>query len=152
MQTSCLFSASVALPPIAAQSDVANNFSGAWTLSSPTFIRLVNLEPRKFYYEAIEVDISVAGSYSFTGDSMIQMECRLYGDTFDPTEPNRNLIALGAKSYGEEQLRMTATLLTTQRYVLIVMPQAAGTLGSFSLLASGFETVSLRTSRSTSTN
>ena len=151
-KTSCLFPASVALPTIAAQSDVITSFSGAWTLSSPTYTRLVDLEPRKFYYEAINMDISVTGSYSFIGNSMIQMEFRLYDGNFDPTAPNRDLVVVGAKSYGEEPLRMTATLLTAQRYVLIVMAQAAGTLGSFSLVVSGSATVPLRTSRSKSMN
>lgn len=139
----------MALPSITAQSDVKTNFSGAWTLSSPNFIRPIDREPRKFSYEAIEVDISAPGRYSFTGNSMIQMELRLYDGNFDPTDLSLNLISRSASRYDGEQFRITVTLLPNHRYVLIAMAQAARSVGPFFVAISGSATVALQTARST---
>ena len=130
-----------------AQSDVTTTFSGAWDSNSPFFTRPADQRAMKRYYAVIEVNVSVTGSYLFTGTSRIHMAGHLHDGDFDPTDPDRNLISQAAKSDGPEQFRITARLQSDQRYVLVVRPRASETKGTFSIVSSGPAAVSLRTAK-----
>lgn len=122
---------------------MTTTFSGVWNANSLTFTRVVAEKERTFYYEAIGVDISTPGSYSFTGSSMVKVNGDLYRHDFDLVDPNRDLIRPDVKTDAEDQFRITASLQPGDKYVLVVTTSYPNVGGSYSIEASGPSTIKL---------
>lgn len=143
---------STALPQIAARTEVTTTLSGSWTLSSPLFARHAGQQLEKVYYAAVELNVPLMGTYSFTGNSAIRMDGRLYDGDFDPADPNQNLITFDVKSADQEQFEITASLQADHKYTLIVTPRTLDSVGEFSVASSGPASISLPRTISPSTS
>jgi hypothetical protein len=130
----------VALPPTTTPSEVTTTFNGSWTPSSPTLTRHADQQTKHFYYATIVVSASMVGKYSFTGNSVIDID----GD-FDSADHNQNLSRPNVKTDGEERFRITISLQPIQKYVLIVSARIPETTGEFSIVSSGPATVYFQT-------
>lgn len=65
-------------------------YSSALTKNSPTFTRYG--ADGIYYYEAIIINVSINGFYSFKSDSTIDSYGYLYAKNFNPVSPSHNLL------------------------------------------------------------
>ncbi len=66
-----------------------------------------------------------------------------YDDSFDPSNPSRNLITCNDDSAGSTQFQINVTLQSGGTYVLAVTTYSAAGTGNFSIRAAGPASVAL---------
>lgn len=131
------FLETTAAPLVPSGEDVTTTYSGAWTATSAKFSRGLSESAQHFYYEAIEVSVSMEGVYTFTGRSQINTYAYLYDEKFDSNNPTLNLITQYEDSVGKEQFKFTALLHPDHLYVLVATTSNPETTGEFSIISSG---------------
>jgi hypothetical protein len=112
------------------------SYSGSLTEYSPTFVRPGG-GSSSYYYQAVQVTVYTAGTYTFASTSTMDTYGYFYRDRVDPSYPSWNLITSDDDSGGQGQFRITVTLSYGQTYVLVVTTFSSSTTGSFSVIASG---------------
>ena len=115
---------------------IVSSYASSLTSASSLFLRPGG-SSGYYYYQAIQVNISTTGSYTFTSVSSIDTYGYLYYTPFDPSYPSANLFTSNDDSGGNGQFLLSAYLYTQYSYVLVVTTYAAYVTGSFSLRASG---------------
>ncbi len=123
---------------------VTSNYSSALTTSSPMFTRYGG--SGIFYYEVIQIIVSVTGNYSFTCYSPVDTYGYLYTNSFDPSNVNVNLLAQDNGSGGNFQFYITILLQSGGTYILVVTTYAPGVTTTFSIITSGPVSISLSSS------
>jgi hypothetical protein len=111
------------------------------TTSSPTFIRPGG--SGIFYYEAIQIIVSVTGNYSFTCQSPVDTYGYLYNNTFDPSNVNVNLLAQDNEIGGNFQFFISILLQSGGTYILVVTTNASRVTTTFSIIKAGPAGISL---------
>jgi hypothetical protein len=96
-----------------------------------------------YYYQAIQVTVHTGGTYSFTSSSSIDTYGCFYDDSFDPSNPSRNLITCNDDSAGSRQFQIKVTLQSGRSYVLVVTTFYSADTGSFSIRGAGPASVGL---------
>ncbi len=115
--------------------NVTSQYSGALTTSSLTFTR--NGASGIFYYKSIQIAAIVTGTYSFICNSTDETIGYLYNNTFDPTNPNLNLLTQDYGSGRDFQFQITFLLQTGVTYFLVVTTYAPGVTTDFFIIISG---------------
>ena len=111
-------------------------YSGLLSASSAIFSRPGDIS-NYYYYQALRVEISITGRYSFTSVSSIDTYGYLYNALFDPSDSSQNFIASDDDNAGGFQFLLTEYLSSTSTYVLLVTTFSPRTTGSFSIRVSG---------------
>ena len=118
----CLATTSLAVP---------STFSGTLNVTSPAFIRPDGYSYEYYFYQALQFNVSIAESYTFTSSSgtfMSTFGC-LYQTSFDPSNSCDNLIAYDDASTPQSQFLFTSTLQSGEVYILVVTTSAYSDTG-----------------------
>jgi len=111
------------------------HFAGALTSVSPTYTR--HGGSGSFFYQAIEVRVPVTGEYTFTASGSIDTFGYLYQGNFYPSYPEYNIVEHDDDSAGNSQFKITATLRSDLRYILVFTTFNQLETTSFNVAASG---------------
>ena len=89
------------------------------------------------YYKAIVLNVSSSGTYVLVSSSDIDTYGYIYNDTFDSNDPAVNLIVENDNTGGNLQFQFNIFLEALTRYILVVTTYKGGTIGVFSIVATG---------------
>ncbi|CAF1454972.1 unnamed protein product [Adineta ricciae] len=89
------------------------------------------------YYEAIQLYVPTSGYYDLTSVSRLDTHGYLYNGTFNPFDPQSNLIAHNDDGAGGGQFKLPVYLQAGIPYTLVVTTHSAGNTGPFSVIAEG---------------
>lgn len=84
-----------------------------------------------YFYEAIEVTISVSDMVQFISNSTADMYGYLYNGTFDPFYPPMDLAIEDDNSAPNNQFSFNVTLDSSRAYILVVTTANMNETGSF---------------------
>lgn len=98
----------------------------------------------EYYYAAIEVRVTTAGDYSITSTSNVDTYGLIYSNNFDPTNPEQNLLAQNDDGDGSGQFKLTVSLQSWNRYILVTTTFKPNVTGRFGIQASGPGSVTFR--------
>jgi hypothetical protein len=119
---------------------ITSNYTGVLTTNNQNYTR--HGSAGLFYYQAIEVRVSTTGTYTFRTSSTIgDTYGYLYQGNFYPSYPQYNIVTQDDDGSGNRQFRLTATLRSDLTYILVFTTYQEQNTGSFSIVASGPDTV-----------
>ena len=110
-------------------------FAGALTFNSPNYTR--HGGSGSFYYQAIEVRVPVTGEYTFTASGSFDTFGYIYQGNFYSSYPEYNIVKEDDDSAGNGQFKITATLRSDLRYILVFTTFDQLKTTSFNVAASG---------------
>ncbi|UJR18418.1 hypothetical protein I4U23_005323 [Adineta vaga] len=91
---------------------VKSNYSSALTISGSTYSRP---ESRwfaaGFFYEAIKINVAVAGIYTISSDSTMDTQGFIYNNSFNISFPNQNLMSFDDDGAGSNKQFILAVVL-----------------------------------------
>ncbi|CAF1093348.1 unnamed protein product [Adineta steineri] len=93
--------------------------------------------PYNYYYQASKITTTMSGTYSFVSNSSIDTYGYFYDGSFNPSNPNLNLIASNDDGGDNNQFRINVTLQFQCKYILVVTTYNSNITGSFSIEAVG---------------
>lgn len=105
------------------------------TTSSPSYDRTGS--SGVYYYEAIQVNVSMTGSYTIRSVSNVDTYGYLYVNSFNPSNTALNLITQDDDSAGNLQFLMQSSLQSTNRYILVVTTYSVRMTASYSVTVTG---------------
>jgi hypothetical protein len=117
-------------------------YSSALTGNSQTYAQFV-YKASNYYYEAMQVNVGETGCYSFGINSSVDTFGYIYLDTFNPLFPSRSLIIQNGERLNNMQFKHPTRLHASVTYILVVTTSSPNVTGSFSILVSGPNNVSL---------
>lgn len=97
----------------------------------------------RYYYQAIQVIVSIKGFYKFRSASRIDMYGSLYSGYFDATDSRINRLISDANSSGNYKFYFRI-YLQSGNYTLVASTDFENRTGSFSIVVSGPTTVTLQ--------
>ncbi|CAF1567080.1 unnamed protein product [Rotaria sp. Silwood1] len=123
---------------VSTTSGVPSSYADALSSNSPVFYRPNGYIGDIYYFQAIQITVSVTGAYSFTSNSDMDTRAYFYETFFDPSTPLVNLITDDDDS-GDDifQFRIDVNLQSGRTYILVVTTHGDYVTGSFRVLASG---------------
>ncbi|CAF3746296.1 unnamed protein product [Adineta steineri] len=116
---------------------IQSNYTSVLTTNNPMTCRQVSCLATYFYYEAIKINVSVAGNYTIVSSSSIDTYGFLFNNSFDPLNPIRNLLLYDDDSGGNQQFELTYFLQPLVNYVVVTSTYIQYQTGTFSLIATG---------------
>jgi hypothetical protein len=122
---------------------IDSTYSDALTLNSETFSRDGN-SGSVYYYNAIEVQVTTTGTYTFKSSSSLDTYGYLYQRNFDPSYPSSSLMSYDDDSAGSSQFQFANNLRSDIKYILVVTTYGQSTTGAFSIIASGPDDISFK--------
>ena len=114
-----------------------SNYSSQLTIASSVYYRESSQPTWYFFYEALSVNVSVTGNYSFVFNSMINTYGSIYNNSFNASTPSTNLLASNDDDAGQYQFLLPIFMETTTTYVLVVTTSLPGQTAPFSIIATG---------------
>lgn len=93
------------------------------------------------YFEAVQLSVSHTGCYTFISKSDVNLVGYVYVHSFDLSNPNANLFVHYDGNENSAQFNFTVQLETASEYVLVVSTYLSNEIGSFSITASGPNTI-----------
>ncbi|CAF3747059.1 unnamed protein product [Rotaria magnacalcarata] len=122
------------------------NYSSSLTSSSPKYCRRDKKcrESLDFYYEALQISVSMNGNYHFVSSGSVAMYTDIYNKTFDKLKPNQNLVHPIDESSEENQFKLEVYLITGNKYIMVVTTKKGNIMGKFSVTAIGSGSVTFR--------
>ena len=117
-----------------------STYHGILSSSSPRFTRPGD-NTGYYYYKAIQVTISVSGTYNFTSSSSIDTCGYLYTGSFNSSYPLQNLITSDDDSGGNQQFHISHGLQSGYTYILVITTFATLETGNFLIRMAGPESV-----------
>ncbi|CAF1166844.1 unnamed protein product [Rotaria sordida] len=121
-----------------------SSYSSELTSNSAIFYRVDGDSESTYHYQAIQVTVSISGTYTFASDSDLDTVGYFYDTSFDPSVPTENLVTDnddgGDMRY---QFRIEAFLEAGHTYILVVTTHTGSETGSFSVEANGPDSVNL---------
>ena len=121
---------------------VRSIYSSALTNSSQMYCRQGNCVSLMFYYEAIEINVTMTGNYTILCNSTKDTYGYIYNNSFDPSFPNQNLLSFNDDGGGDQQFIFRTFLQTITQYILVVTTNRVSVTGAFSIIATGPELLS----------
>ncbi|CAF0790659.1 unnamed protein product [Adineta steineri] len=116
---------------------VKTQYSSALTINSQMYCRTSVCSTPNTYFQAIQLNVSISGTYTFVSNSSMDTYGYLYYNTFDPNYPPVNIIILDDDGDGARQFQLTAHLQISTRYILVVTTFYQDITGSFTITATG---------------
>ena len=139
---SCICLASTSRVTTTTSVVILPNYSGSLTSNSPTFIRQGE-SSGYYYYQAIQVLVSMTGTYILTSTSSMDTYGYLYSYSFNPSYPSQYLLASNDDGNGNRQFRIDSQLQRGSIYILVVTTYTSREQGSYYVTAVGPASVSL---------
>ena len=99
------------------------------------------------YYQAIEISAPTTGIYSILCDSIIDTYGYIYNRTFNPGDPDQNLLSSDDDSGGNKQFLVLNALEAMAKYILIVTTYDEMATGSFTVIGQGPDLISFSPSK-----
>ncbi|CAF4012418.1 unnamed protein product, partial [Rotaria magnacalcarata] len=121
---------------------VTASYTNMLTTNSPTFRRTKDSDLS--YFQAIQVTVLTAGTYSFKSDSLLDAYGYLYENNFNPSNPRANLLAEDDDSGGNQQFLMDYPMQYGSGYILVFTTHNPRMTGTFSILTSDPSKVNLK--------
>lgn len=121
------------------------NYSSSLTTSSPKYCRCdkkCHGQP-EFYYEALQVNVTINGSYRFLSSGTMKTHVDIYKNNFNKSNPGQNLIHPIDDSSEENQFKLEVRLFAGNKYILVVTTEKRNITGKFSVTAIGSGLVTL---------
>ncbi|CAM4825436.1 unnamed protein product [Rotaria magnacalcarata] len=119
-----------------------SSYTNMLTTNSPTFRRTKDSDLS--YFQAIQVTVLTAGTYSFKSDSLLDAYGYLYENNFNPSNPRANLLAEDDDSGGNQQFLMDYPMQYGSGYILVFTTHNPRMTGTFSILTSDPSKVNLK--------
>ncbi|CAF4200222.1 unnamed protein product, partial [Adineta steineri] len=116
---------------------IQSNYTSGLTTYSPTTSHPDMCSNSNFYYEAIKINVFVAGTYTIACSSSIDTYGFLFNNTFDPTHPTENLLLSDDDGAGNQQFKLVYFLQPSINYTVIATTYYPFISGNFSLIATG---------------
>ena len=116
---------------------VSSSYDGALSPSGQVFSRPGDTTQRQFYFQAIQVTVPMAGTYTFRSNSTLDTRGYFYDTFFNPYNSSANLITEDDDSGGQLQFRIQVSLVSGKTYILVVTTHRENVTGSFSVSAGG---------------
>ena len=113
-----------------------SSYSGILARNSLSFTRPNGNSGYTYYYQAIQITTYTSGLYTFISSSTIDTYGCFYS-SFNPNQPNQDLIAYDDDSAGNNQFRIRVNLQSGRTYFLVVTTYSDTITGSFVAKASG---------------
>jgi hypothetical protein len=123
--------------------DVPRMYNSALTTMSPSYTRTSDDKSPRYYYEAIQMKVMEAATYSFRSNSTMDTYGYIYKDSFNSCDPALNLISEDDQSGGSNQFQLISSLRANTTYILVVTTFRKSITGNFSILVSGPNDVTL---------
>ncbi|CAF1441666.1 unnamed protein product [Adineta ricciae] len=120
---------------------VTSNYSSSLTSNSESYTRPTTPHGSIFYYQAIEISVSVTGIYLIQSNSHLDTYGYLYDNNFNPTSPNENILLSNDDGGGNQQFLLTIVLQAVHKYILIVTTYGVGVTGTYSIVGLGSNTI-----------
>ncbi|CAF1250530.1 unnamed protein product [Adineta steineri] len=90
------------------------------------------------YYEAIQMNVTITGYYSFLINSeMKTMDAFIYTNNFNPFDVSKNVLSHGEDSDNQGQFKITVALQTKIIYAVVITTSSRSLTGNFSIQAFG---------------
>ncbi|CAF1338360.1 unnamed protein product [Adineta steineri] len=121
---------------------VKTQYSSALTVNSQIYCRESPCSIPDTYFQAIQLNVSMSGNYTFLSNSSMDTYGFLYYNTFDPNNSTANQITYDDDDGGAHQFKFTAYLQTLTRYILVATTYATNTIGPFTITATGVAPIS----------
>jgi hypothetical protein len=110
---------------------------------SQTYGRL-QCKPSNYYYEAIQVNVITAGSYTMLGTNNVNTYGCLYKDYFNPFDPSNNFLSCSNYECTDLEFRLVTYLESNATYVLVVATDHWKLGGTFTINTTGANTVKFK--------
>ena len=91
----------------------------------------------KYFYQAIQLHISINGYYFIKSNSSRDIRGYLYNNTFNPNDLSTNLLSQNDNIGGTDQFRIEFTLQEMTRYILVVAAYNVTMDEEFSIMTGG---------------
>lgn len=114
---------------------VSTTYSSSLTNSSATITRPFG--SGTYYYEALQVTVTIPGAYVFTSGSPINTYGYLYIDSITPSNLSVNMLIHNDDSGGAGQFSFGYSLVANRSYVLLFTTFSPIVTGNFSLFVQG---------------
>ncbi|CAF4022554.1 unnamed protein product [Rotaria sp. Silwood1] len=105
------------------------------------FCHRTNCSDSAFFYEAIQLNVTVNGYYTFVCNSSMDTYGYLYNNTFNPAYPAMNVLTKNDNAGGNLQFMLSRSLQTLSRYILVVTTYYKNITGPFTITAMGSASV-----------
>ncbi|CAF3224322.1 unnamed protein product [Rotaria socialis] len=122
---------------------VSSSYAGEFSSSSLIFYRPDGNANSYYYFVALQITVSTAGTYIFTSNSTVDTMGYFYGDSFDPSQPLTNLITRNDDGGISLQFRIETFLETGRTYILAVTTHRERIMGTFTAFARGITSATL---------
>lgn len=124
-------------------STVTTTYQNALTVDSSIYSRAYGWGTQ-YYYQAIEVNPLVSGSYTWISMGFRGIYGYIYIDAFDPFEPNTNMMQQAVNYSNYRQLHISASFESGRKYILIITTLDERVQGEFSIEISGPACIALQ--------
>ncbi|CAF1088909.1 unnamed protein product [Adineta steineri] len=123
-------------------SKIQSDYSSALTIYSPMYFRDRNSSSTSlFYYEAIQISVSMTGIYTIVSNSNMDSKGYIYRNNFNASFPDENLLFIDDNMAGHEQFMLTVILDAMINYILVVTTYSESVMGTFSIIGLGSDLV-----------
>ena len=116
---------------------VQPQYSSVLNVYSERYCRNGNCLGLMFYYEAVDINVTMTGNYTILCNSTMDTYGYIYSNSFNPSFRSRNLLLSDNESGGNNQFMFTVLLQSLAKYILIVTTFAEEVTGTFSIIATG---------------
>ena len=100
------------------------------------FYRLTS--SRKHYYEALRINVSLTGNYTFSSDSSIDTYGYLFKNEFNPSLLCKNIMVENDDAMKDMlQFEIQSELQSSNIYILVVTTYRSNTTGKFAIVVKG---------------
>ncbi|CAF0975805.1 unnamed protein product [Adineta steineri] len=127
---------------IVTSSMIKTQYSSALTINSQKYCSVSPCSVPNTYFQAIQLNVSISGTYTFLCNSSIDTFGYLYYNTFDLSNPAINLITSNDDGSGNTQFQLPVVLQISTRYILIATTFNPNTIGPFTITATGVAPIS----------
>lgn len=112
------------------------------TTNSSTFVSDV-CNKSQYYYEAIQINVNESGLYMFSRNSTVPTYARVYKNTFDPFNKDKNLYFENDAELNNTQFKFIIHLQVSTIYILLVLTNDSNVKTDFLVIVSGPSTVKI---------
>ena len=121
---------------------IQTKYSIPLTVNRPTYSPS-DCEVLNYYYEAIQMNVVVAGHYTFSVRNSVNAYFDIYKNKFDPFNPYENFHSRDDRQCSNGQNRSVTHLQVNTTYVLVVRTNSLNATTGFSIIVSGPNNVRL---------
>lgn len=92
---------------------------------------------KNYLFEAIQISVASTGNFIITSHAFFDAVGYLYENSFDPYNPSMNLLAWDDNSGGKTDFRITSTLASGSKYILVITTSQPSVNGIYMIRVNG---------------